>query len=405
MNWGLEPAKEIFLGANIRKESNFCQVCRSGRSTRLQLAGEVGEGKINMAAAKLKKLKKTSEKKSPKAKPGALPTVPIGMDGTAHTEISVMANEEYSREIVRNAEKKYDFEKFKKMEAKGLKAYLKEGKKQVVDQWHAIQALTAHTEMFTVRFLINIGTILNDIETALKTKSRYMAWLRKNFGHKHLRYWQQAKQLAKMGDFAVNNASLGKNRLLAFARIKSITKKKYDALLTRHPFNDTTDDHDGLLFKQHVDAILTFYRFKEAKVDFVDFKQAELIASILKEAVPVKTATKIAKWLGQFKSDEKKKEWFENLILNHVQFPDQPSAAKKKQVKLREHLAFLISFAKQGTLSGAAQLEAVRDLVDRDALNNLNRLIQLLAEKLNIQLAPPTSEKVTSLQDRKRRAA
>lgn len=358
-----------------------------------------------MAADKPKKVKKSPKKKIQKAKSATSTPVSIGMDGTAHTEISVMANEEYSREIVKDAEKKFNYKKFKNLQTKDFKAYLKEGKKQVVDQWHAIQALSVHTEMFTVRFLINIGIILNDIEAVLKTKSRYMAWLRKNFGHKHMRYWQQAKQLAKMGDFAVNYASLGKNRLLAFARIKSIAKEKYEALLSQHPFYDTTDDHDGLLFKQHVDAILTLYRLKEAGINFADFKQAELIASILKEALAVKTATKIAKWLSQFKTEERKKEWFENFILNHAQFPDQSSGTAKRQVKLREHLAFLINFGKREDLTDAAQIEAVRDLVDRDALIGLNRLIQLLAEKLNIQLASATGEKVTSLHDRKRRAA
>jgi len=399
-----EPAKDLFLDANIRKEGDFCQVCRSGRSIRLQFAGVEGEGKINMAAAKPKKLKKSSGKKTQKKGVARSSTIPLTMDGTSIVEFPSVNNDKYSNEIIRKYQKKFDYKKFKELEGNN-RAYLKEGKKQIVYQWHGIQELSVHTEMFTVKFLINIGTILNDIEAALKTKSRYMAWLRKNFGHKHLRYWQQAKQLAKMGKFAEDYASLGKNRLLSFARIQSIAKEKYEALLRLYPFYDTTQDHDGLLFKQHVDAILTLYRLKEAKVDFVDFKQAELIASILKEALPVKTATKIAKWLGQFKTEDKKKEWFENLILNHLQFPDQQPTAKKGQVKLREHLAFLINFGKQETLADATQIEALRDLVDREALMGLSRLIQQLAEKLNIELAPPTGEKVTSLQDRKRRAA
>jgi hypothetical protein len=357
-----------------------------------------------MAAAKPKKLKKSSGKKTQKKGVARSSTIPLTMDGTSIVEFPSVNNDKYSNEIIRKYQKKFDYKKFKELEGNN-RAYLKEGKKQIVYQWHGIQELSVHTEMFTVKFLINIGTILNDIEAVLKTKSRYMTWLRKNFGHKHLRYWQQAKQLAKMGKFAEDYASLGKNRLLSFARIQSIAKKEYEALLRLYPFYDTTQDHDGLLFKQHVDGILTLYRLKEEKVDFVDFKQAELIASILKEALPAKTATKIAKWLDQFKTDEMKKEWLENLILNHMQFPDQPSPAKKGQVKLREHLAFLINFGKQETLADETQIESVRDLVDRDALNGLNRLIQLLAEKLNIELAPPTGEKVTSLQDRKRRAA
>ncbi len=358
-----------------------------------------------MAAAKPKKTKKSSGKEA-QTKKAYEPTLwALVMDGTSIAQISYMKNEGYSREIISKAYKDFDYKKFTRLKDKNPIEYLKEGKKQIVGQWHAIEGLSVHNEKYTVRFLINIGTILNDIEAALKTKSKYMKWLRKNFGHKHMRYFQQAKQLANMGDFAYDEAALGKNRLLAFSRLISDPKTNYQELLEKYPFKDITEDHGSLVFKQHVDSIITFHRMKATGVDYIEFAQAELIASILKEALPVKTAEKIAKWLGHFKTEAKKKEWLDNLILNHLQFPDQQSVAKKGQIKLREHLAFLINFGKQETLADATQIEAVRDLVDREALMGLHRLIQLLAEKLNIELAPPTGEKVTSLQDRKRRAA
>jgi len=358
-----------------------------------------------MAAAKLKKAKKSSGKKLQNKKAYEPTLLALVMDGTSIIQISHMKNEGYSREIISKAYKNFDYKKFAGLKDENFIEYLKEGKKQIVGQWHAIEGLSVHNEKFTVRFLINIRTILNDIEAALQTKSKYMTWLRKNFGHKHMRYFQQAKQLAKMGDFAYSEAALGKNRLLAFSRIISDPKTNYQELLEKYPFKDITEDHDSLVFKQHVDSIITFHRMKATGVDYIEFAQAELIASILKSAIPVKLADRIAKWLVKFGTVERKQEWLENLILNHLQFPDQPSGAKKGQIKLREHLAFLINFSKQENLADAAQLETVRDLVNQEALNGLSRLIQLLAEKLNIELVPPTGEKVTSLQDRKRRAA
>jgi hypothetical protein len=358
-----------------------------------------------MAAAKPKKTKKLRAKKTQNKKTYEPTLMALVMDGTSIAQISHMKNEGYSRKIISKAYKDFDYKKFAGLKNQNFIKYLKEGKKQIVDQWHAIESLSVHNEKFTVRFLINIGTVLKDIEAALKTKSKYMKWLRKNFGHKHMRYFQQAKQLANMGDFAYNEAALGKNRLLAFSQIISDPKTNYQKLLEKYPFEDITEDHGSLVFKQHVDSIITFHRMTAAGVDYIEFAQAELIASILKSAIPVKLADRIAKWLVKFGTVERKKEWFENFILNHLQFPDQQSVAKKGQIKLREHLAFLINLGKQETLADATQIEAVRDLIDRDALMGLSRLIQQLAEKLNIELAPPAGEKVTSLQDRKRRAA
>ena len=260
-----------------------------------------------MEASKRKRPKKSSDKKIQKAEPiKSIPAPLMVMDGTSINQISDMKNEEYSGEIIKKADKKFNYEKFDNLKDKNLQSYLKEGKKQIVDQWHAIEALSVHNEKYTVRFLINIGTILNDIEASLKIKSKYMKWLRKNFGHKHMRYFQHAKQLAKMGDFAYDESALGKNRLLAFSRIIIDPKANYKTLFSKYQFKDITEDHDGLLFKQHVDSIITLHRMTEAGIGYIKFSQAELIASILKSAIPINLAKKNAKWLAKFKTVDKK---------------------------------------------------------------------------------------------------
>jgi len=75
--------------------------------------------------------------------------------------------------------------------------------------------------MKNVSMLIAAGLTLDDVEAYFGKKANYMKWLREGFGHKHLRCFQHAKQLAKMGAFARKYAALGKNRLLELARLKT----------------------------------------------------------------------------------------------------------------------------------------------------------------------------------------
>ncbi len=122
------------------------------------------------------------------------PPLAVTMDNTSVNEISQMLNEHFSKEQFDDAKKIFKIDKLKKL--KRPSSYLKEGKKQILGLWKCIESFTAHSDLFRTSFLIAIGQILNHIEDSLNSKSAYMNWLRDNFGHKHLRYFQHAKQLA-----------------------------------------------------------------------------------------------------------------------------------------------------------------------------------------------------------------
>ena len=231
------------------------------------------------------------------------PTLPVTMDTTAHDVISIMLNEKFSKELFDDADKIFNLGKLDNLKQKKSASYLKEGKKQILGLWHNMESFAAHSDLFRTSFLIAIGKVLNHIEESFKKKSEYMNWLRDNFRYKHLRYFQHAKQLDRMGAFARNYASLGKNRLLELERTRKELGKSFNDLFTQFPFRDTTADHDGALFKEHVDGIVTYHRLQKAGVDCVEFDQAALIGAQLNGAITVKMATEISKWLKTKKTN------------------------------------------------------------------------------------------------------
>jgi hypothetical protein len=143
------------------------------------------------------------------------------MDTTGHIEMSVMSNAEFSGEIIKETEKVFSLKRLEKAKKKSTDAYLKEGERQVIGLWKGIERLGAHAALFTVLFLVHIGEILFKVERFLASKSKYMQWLA-TFGPEHTRYFQHARELFLMGDFALKHASLGKNRLLTFKRLAKI---------------------------------------------------------------------------------------------------------------------------------------------------------------------------------------
>ena len=189
--------------------------------------------------------------------------------------------------------------------------FLAEGERQIQRLWHGIEALTVHNTMFVVLFLLSIGEILNEVRNQLVT-SEFVKWRRRVFHPKQERYLQQAQQLAKMGDFAKKYASMGKKRLLILDKLrKDEDKETYEALFEDHPipeevengllddeqirqnpFPDSTEDFEGDLLKEHVDALITFHRLKKAGINFVTFDQAYLIAAYKKNAIPSKNRKK-----------------------------------------------------------------------------------------------------------------
>jgi hypothetical protein len=318
----------------------------------------------------------------------------LAMDSTAVQEFSIVRDHEYSAEIIKKADKKFDLAKLRGLRSTNFDGYLKEGKEQVLHLWRSIERLTTHTELFRVTFLIAIGQILNDIEIAFEKKSTYMKWLRGNFGHRHMRYFQHAKQLANMGEFARSYAAIGKNRLLDFARLKTNALIAPEDLMRIYPFNDITDDHDGVLFNQHVDGIITYHRLRDAGIDFVEFDQASLIASRSGGALTVKGAKQIAARLGTIKKKDAKKEALDDFILNHLQFSSEDTTPRQRPQSLRELFAELIRYSERVDMEDAGWVESAKDEVDQADLIGVYQLILDVAGKLNIGLTSGTKAKI-----------
>ena len=343
--------------------------------------------------AKKKSVKRRSEAREPKdfakyalvAENYPIEPDPLTMDGTSHTEISIMANAKYSHEIVGEAYKIFNLKKLEMLKVKKFDSYLDEAKRQIFGLWQCIEGITTHTSLFITSFLIAIGKILNDIEASVKTKSEYMGWLKKNFGYSHLRYFQQAKQLERMGNFAQNFASLGKNRLLEYDRLKRSPMQSYEDVLKMYPFEDTSADHDGVLFKEHVDSIITYRRLIDAgiKDKDIEFDQAALIAAHSGGSITVKKAESIGAWLEKM---DDKEQALDDLILNKLASPYGGDTLGRSPLSLTKHIADLIKYSESTDIENDAWIANQRDQVSELDIVKVHLFIVKLAEKLEIEL-------------------
>ena len=231
--------------------------------------------------------------------------------------------------------------------------------------------------------MIAIGIILNDIEEFFSKKSLYMNWLKYNFGHKHSRYFQQAKQLARMGDFARTFAALGKNRLLEFDRLITDDSRSHTDLLNAYPFQDITTDFDGEVFKIHVDTIITLHRFVDAEVDFINYDQAFLIASILGQSIPVKKVNDISDWLN---AQDNKEEALDDLVMNKMVFPSEESHVRQAEESLNKLLADFIKYDEPANINDEQWLQAQKNEISEEIIIQAYGLIVMLADKFEIDL-------------------
>lgn len=335
----------------------------------------------------------TEETTDSEIKPDSQVPVP-DYDGTSHVEISQMRNKKYSVEITTDAENIFNPTILKELKEKDSDEFLIESRNQIMGLWHCHESLIVHTVMHNVNILSNLGTILNMVEEKLKKKSEYMNWLKKNFSMKHLRYFQQAKQLAKMGKFAKDHASLGKNRLIEYDRlIHEINENKadnekvsYENLLTKYPFEDTSEDFEGDSTKKQVDSIITLYRMKNAGIGVVDIEQATLLASFKGGALRVSDAETIKSWLDNY---ENKAESLEHYVMNKGKFPygdeDQESGSSS-EASIDMLMTGIINFSKKAELDNNEWIVGQKEIISEDILVDAYRFIKELAEKLEINL-------------------
>ncbi|MCK9390680.1 MAG: hypothetical protein M0Q01_03830 [Syntrophales bacterium] len=307
----------------------------------------------------------------------------LTMDGTAINEFRIVDNTSYSQEIIDGARALYNLEKLQELkDREDLTEFYAEGKKQLISQWHAVQALTVHSDMFLVLLQVNIGEILNEVEPTFKKKSQYTSWLKNNFENRHVRYFQQAKQLADIGDFAKTNAPAGKNRILVLDSIRKVEKKKEcEDLFDDHPFPDMTDDEDGHLLKQHIDAVITFHRFKNAGIEFATFDQAKLMASFNNEAIGVKSSDDVCDWLKQ-NPEEERVELLDRYIQDQMKYPSDHPYTPVPKASLDKVLADLINCYGTGNLENDSWIARQRELNIMESLLAAQSLIGQLIERM-----------------------
>lgn len=310
-------------------------------------------------------------------------TVPshAAMNGTPHTEISIMANEKYSQEIIEDSKKQYDLKKLRELKAKDREKFLEEAERQVNSLWHSVQALVTHTDLFLVTFQIAMGKILEEVESSFEKKSQYISWFKNRFGDKHIRYFEQARQLARMGDFAKDNASWGKTRLLQIDRLRLSLKKDLNEILGRYKFPDTSQDRDGVLTTEQVDGIITLERFKKAGINDIGIDGAKLLASYNHKPVEVGTINKLKSKLHRAKN---KKEFLDQFIMNKMVLPGGGSKEVKKE-SLNKLLANLADYQRGVDINDESWLKAQRKTISREILINAYGFIRGLMKKLGIK--------------------
>ncbi len=327
------------------------------------------------------------EKKSHKEEPGSdlIPVYStvhssIAMDGTAHQEISIMANTKYSQEIIEETAKIYNFDRLVVLKKSDMDKFLAEAETQIHGLWHGIQALATHTDLFLVTFQIAVGKILNEVESSFEKKSDYIRWFEAHFGDEHIRLFQQSKQLANMGPFAKENASLGKNRLLQFDGLRNALEKPFDEILLEHPFPDTARVTEEF-FSEHIDGIITFERCRKVGIRLIEFDQAKLLACYNRRAVEVETLKNLKAELDHAKN---KKKFLDNFVMEKMPFPQKGVGAKEGE-SLKKRLAELDIYLQKKDASDPEWVEEVKPDIDEDTLLRVYNFLRTLIRRFELR--------------------
>lgn len=338
----------------------------------------------------------------------------VGYDGTSVTEISIMQNVNYSKEIIDGVRGAYNLKKLISLR-KDRKKYLDEAKEQIYRTWHGTISLKVHHELFTTLFLIAMGTILIEVEEQFQSKSAFVKWRSKNFDGRQTRYFQQAVQLAKMGDFAKRYAAMGKRRLLQIEHIrKEENIKDPEQLLALHPpdkdisdsvidievvkknpFPDVSFDYDldGDLIKHYIDSITTLYRLKHAGIEFADMQHAKLIADYQRQALPVGEAAEIKSWLDSYPKAERK-GIFDDFIMDRLHKPSghvfEPTGSR---YSLNHLLAKMVDFFKKADLNDKDWIENQRQILDTESILEVQGYLQKFIRKADVKSREKTVNK------------
>jgi len=325
---------------------------------------------------------------------------PVASDGTSITEFYIVNNKKYSEEIIHNVRTVYNPEKLI-----GLKdnqeEYLCEGKAQINALWQCIHSLDIHTQMFTVLFLIAIGCILQEIRKSFEHPHEFARWRDSSFGSRHKRLFQEAVQLAEMGDFPKRYAAIGKTRILQLETIrKADCKSSCEDILREssaykiisesalphevveklniEPFPDISFDEDNQRVKNYVSSIITRKRLENSGIDYADFDQAQLITEYYGEAIPANEIKRIKTILN--KADEADRpEIFSNLVMDRMKNTPVDVRDSRSIYSLNKVIADFIRYCRKINFGDREWIERQKVLIDgnsvRQAMDYLNQII------------------------------
>jgi hypothetical protein len=318
---------------------------------------------------------------------------PLVNDSTAHIEISFMENYKYSEEIINEAKKIFDPEKLRALKEDKNK-FLTEAKIQIGKLCQSIDALKVHTNLFEVTFLINLGYLLDEIYPTFQKRSAYTHWLENNFAGHSLEYFQHARRLSQMGDTAIKYRSLGVNRLLEVDRLEKDLGKSLDEILRDHSFSDTTQDLCGNLFKVHVDAIVSYYRYIKAGVDKIKVEQVLQIVQYGHQAIEVKEVKRFKK---KYDEATDKDAFLEKYVMDKMAFTGDGTNKSVSEEGLNKMLAELNDYFKK-RLNNSGWLKDQKELLDLNIFYRAYGHLTWLKKKLRAH--PPKGQKSTKKKKR-----
>ena len=325
--------------------------------------------------------------------PPASSFFPLASDSTSHIEISFMQNYKFSEEIINEARRVFDPEKLRALEGDKNK-FLTEAKVQIDKLCQSINALNVHTSLFEVTFLINLGYLLDEIYPTFQKRSAYANWLKNNFSGHSLEYFQHARRLAQMGETAIKYRSLGVNRLLEADRLERDLGKSLDEILRDHSFFDTTQDSGGDLFKTHVDAIVSYYRFINAGVDKIKMEQVLQIVQYGHQAIEVKEVRRVKK---RYDEAADKDAFLEKYVLDKMAFTGNETNKSVSEESLNKVLAELNDYFEK-RLNDSEWLKDQRELLDLNIFYRAYGHLTWLRKKLRAH--PPKGQKSTKKKKR-----
>ena len=268
-------------------------------------------------------------------------------------------------------------------------------KNEIVNLCDNVTRFTRASGSYIVIYMYQIGWFLQAVERQYllngKKKSDYIAWVKRSFKTDKLRYFQQCRQLARMERLPIDLAHLGKKRILELdylleqfneANEDKSKMQLYKELMKKYPFPPEQYDKDGELFRVHMDAIITYFRLVDAKINekHFEFYHCKMVAFIRKKAIEVAQATQLANWLtSEDRSGKRHKDLVDVYVMNKLIPPRKSRQSNPKNVN--KHLGSFVKNMRTFPFSDKSQLK----VVDKDTVKEAIECLQLLASKLGIK--------------------